>query len=70
MTSPATDATDSTTAGGRAPGWALWRQDDNGNRFPVGRFSSREEAGEKIVELSRCQHKQFYWIEETMTANE
>jgi len=42
----------------------LWRQDDNGGRFLVGRYSRRTEAEAKLVELSRGAHKQFYWIGE------
>lgn len=42
----------------------LWRQDDNGGRFLVGRYSRRAEAEAKLVELSRGAHKQFYWIGE------
>ncbi len=42
----------------------LWRQDDNGGRFLVGRYSRRAEAEAKLVELSRGAHKQFYWIVE------
>lgn len=42
----------------------LWRQDDNGGRFLVGRYSRRSEAEAKLDELSRGAHKQFYWIVE------
>jgi len=42
--------------------WQLWRQDDNGNRFMVGDFTSRELAEECLAELTRSQHKQTYWI--------
>ena len=42
----------------------LWRQDDNGGRFLVGRYSKRAEAKTKLGELSRGAHKQFYWIVE------
>ncbi|MDY0268048.1 SPOR domain-containing protein [Trichloromonas sp.] len=41
----------------------LWRQDDNGGRFLVGRYPRREEAEAKLTQLSRGGHKQFYWIE-------
>lgn len=44
-------------------GWQLWRQDDNGNRFPVAVFTCKQQAEERIRELTRCQHKQLYWIE-------
>lgn len=41
---------------------SLWRQDDNGNRFLVGRFARREDAEQKMDELTRQLHKQIYWI--------
>ena len=42
----------------------LWRQDDNGGRFLVGRYDRREGAEAKLAALSRGAHKQFYWIVE------
>jgi len=42
--------------------WQLWRQDDNGNRFLVGEFTSRESAEQRLHVLTRCLHKQAYWI--------
>jgi len=42
----------------------LWRQDDNGGRFLVGRYLRRAEAEAKLGALSRGAHKQFYWIGE------
>ena len=44
--------------------WQVWRQDDNGNRFLVGSYPTRELAQARISELSRTQHKQTYWISE------
>lgn len=44
----------------------LWRQDDNGHRFLVGSYQSRDEAERQLAELTRCQHKQMYWITETV----
>ena len=44
--------------------WQLWRQDDNGQRFLVGTFSTRELAEVRIAELCRCPHKQTYWVSE------
>ena len=46
-------------------GWQLWRQDDNGNRFLVGEFATREAAELRLSELTRILHKQTYWICET-----
>lgn len=48
--------------------WQLWRQDDNGVRYLVGTYSSKEEAQEKITELTRCHHKQTYWVSEAIDA--
>jgi len=42
----------------------LWRQDDNGNRFPVGTFPDRAAAEARLAELTRFPHKQTYWITE------
>lgn len=42
----------------------LWRQDDNGNRFLVGSFPDRAAAEARLAELTRCPHKQVYWITE------
>lgn len=42
--------------------YRLWRLDDNGNLFLVGRFACREEAEERLRELSRSLHKQTYWV--------
>ncbi|RNC72606.1 MAG: hypothetical protein ED859_01190 [Desulfuromonadales bacterium] len=45
----------------------LWRQDDNGNRFLVGTFTSHDAAERRQATLTRCQHKQIYWIAERTT---
>ena len=42
----------------------LWRQDDHGQRFLVGRYPTLDEAERRLVELTRSQHKQTYWIDE------
>jgi hypothetical protein len=44
--------------------YELWRQDDNGNRFPVASFPDRAAAEERLAELTRVLHKQVYWITE------
>src|SRR5690242_21200900 len=44
------------------PAWVLWRQDDNGNRFEVGRFSLREQADRAAAEYEARRHKQTYWV--------
>lgn len=43
----------------------LWRQDDNGQRFLIGRYRNLDEAESRLAELTRVQHKQSYWISET-----
>lgn len=43
--------------------YLLWRQDDNGHRFLVGSWLSLAEAEQQQSLLTRCQHKQCYWIE-------
>ncbi len=41
--------------------WAVWRQDDNGNRFFMSGGYTHEEA-EQICRRSEARgHKQFYW---------
>jgi hypothetical protein len=44
--------------------WQLWRQDDNGQRFLVDVFATREKAETRMAELTRALHKQTYWITE------
>lgn len=44
--------------------WEVWRQDDNGNKFLVGTFPAKNLAEERLAELTRCLHKQTYWIRE------
>ncbi len=43
--------------------WRVIRQDDNGNRYLVGRHPTREEAERVIARLEAGGHKQLYWIE-------
>ncbi len=43
----------------------LWRQDDNGRQFPVGRYATLDAAEQRLAELTRALHKQTYWIVET-----
>lgn len=44
--------------------WQLWRQDDNGNRFLVGDYATRELAEQRQAELTATLHRQIYWISE------
>jgi hypothetical protein len=48
----------------------LWRQDDNGQRFLVDRHRNLDEAKRRLAELTRVQHKQIYWIAETMDSTD
>lgn len=43
--------------------WAVYRQDDNGNRFVVSTRLGREEAERLVAELESRGHKQVYWAE-------
>jgi hypothetical protein len=46
-----------------ASGWELWRQDDNGNRFVIGRFDSVEAAEAEQRRFEALGHKQTYWVQ-------
>ncbi|MFI5818181.1 hypothetical protein ACIA8I_03340 [Streptomyces rishiriensis] len=43
--------------------WLVIRQDDNGNRYRVGRYATRAEAQETVDSLDGRGHKQLYWVE-------
>lgn len=43
--------------------WALWRLDDNGNRFLMETFDSRERAEAAARDYTARGHKQTYWVE-------
>lgn len=57
----------SAPASGPAPGergpWLLLRQDDNGNRYEMARFETREAADRAAAEFQARGHKQLYYIE-------
>ncbi|MFD4970226.1 SPOR domain-containing protein [Streptomyces sp. NPDC058424] len=42
--------------------WLVVRQDDNGNRYSVGRYATRAEA-QKIAESLDGPDTQLYWVE-------
>jgi hypothetical protein len=43
--------------------WLVIRQDDNGNRYRVGRYATKAEA-EKIADsLDEHGHEKLYWVE-------
>lgn len=43
--------------------WELWRQDDNGNRFLIGRFGTAEAAAAEQRRFEALGHKQTYWVQ-------
>ncbi|MFF8641967.1 SPOR domain-containing protein [Streptomyces sp. NPDC015345] len=43
--------------------WLVIRQDDNGNRYRVGRFATKAEAQKIADSLDDRGHQQLYWIE-------
>lgn len=47
----------------RLPVWALWRQDDNGNRIEMARFRSYAKACAQEQVFTDRGHRQIYWVE-------
>ncbi len=45
------------------PTWVVFRQDDHGNRFEVGRTSSEAEAARQVEAFEARGHKQTYWYQ-------
>ncbi|MEV4945145.1 SPOR domain-containing protein [Streptomyces sp. NPDC053755] len=43
--------------------WLVIRQDDNGNRYRVGRYATQDEARKIADSLDASGHKQLYWVE-------
>lgn len=43
--------------------WLVIREDDNGNRYRVGRFATRAEAQRTADSFDNGGHKQLYWVE-------
>lgn len=48
----------------KASPYALFREDDNGARFLISHFDSKEQAEAKAAELAYGGHKQHYFVEE------
>ncbi|MBV2353064.1 SPOR domain-containing protein [Streptomyces sp. J2-1] len=44
--------------------WSVIRQDDNGNRYHVGRYATRSEAEKVVSSLDGSGHRQIYWVEQ------
>ncbi|WP_327737194.1 SPOR domain-containing protein [Streptomyces nojiriensis] len=58
--------------GGALLPWLVIREDDNGNRYRVGRYATRAEAQQVADSLEDRGHKQLYWVErigQTATMN-
>ncbi|AVH95666.1 MULTISPECIES: SPOR domain-containing protein [Streptomyces] len=51
------------TDGGPVLPWLVIRQDDNGNRYRVGRYATEDEARKIADSLDDRGHKQLYWVE-------
>jgi hypothetical protein len=43
--------------------WLVIRQDDNGNRYRVGRYATRDETQKTSEGLDERGHRQLYWVE-------
>ncbi|MDX3851612.1 MULTISPECIES: SPOR domain-containing protein [unclassified Streptomyces] len=43
--------------------WLVIRQDDNGNRYRVGRYATQDEAQKIADSLDGRGHQQLYWVE-------
>ncbi len=56
---------DAMTDSGAVLPWLVIRQDDNGNRYRVGRYATQDEAQKIADGLDRNGHKQLYWVERT-----
>ncbi len=42
--------------------WVVLRQDDNGNRFELGRYATEQEAQAVVEAFERRGHKQLYFV--------
>ena len=49
--------------------WAVWRQDDHGNRFLVTVARCRSDAARLADAYEAKGHKQLYWIEQAQVAD-
>jgi hypothetical protein len=45
------------------PEHTLWRQDDNGNRVEIQKFTGRRKAEAELGRFEALPHKQMYWLE-------
>ncbi|MGE0325994.1 MAG: SPOR domain-containing protein [Polyangiaceae bacterium] len=42
--------------------WIVMRQDDNGNRYELGRYATEHAAQEVVETFERRGHKQLYFV--------
>ncbi|AZK96311.1 MULTISPECIES: SPOR domain-containing protein [Streptomyces] len=49
--------------GNAALSWLVIRQDDNGNRYRVGRYATEDEARKMVDKLDAKGHRQLYSVE-------
>ncbi|WP_107082141.1 SPOR domain-containing protein [Streptomyces caatingaensis] len=49
--------------------WLVIRQDDNGNRYRVGRYATRSEAERVADRLDASGHRQLYTVERVRMAS-
>ncbi|MCX4674557.1 SPOR domain-containing protein [Streptomyces sp. NBC_01433] len=54
---------DTMSDSGAVLAWLVIRQDDNGNRYRVGRYATQDEAQKIADGLDTRGHKQLYWVE-------
>ena len=55
-------------SGAKSARWALWRLDDNDNRFLVAVFACRDDAEAAVRAFEAHGHKQTYWVEAAQSA--
>ena len=42
--------------------FGLWRQEDNGNRFPASTFAERTSVEQRLAKPAHAPDEQTYWI--------
>ncbi|MFE4368923.1 SPOR domain-containing protein [Streptomyces sp. NPDC056835] len=49
--------------GGAMLPWLVIREDDNGNRYRVGRYATQDEAQKIVASLDGRGQQRIYWVE-------
>jgi len=62
------DVQPSAVKGCSFPSWAVWRQDDSGNRFLIEANLTEEQARALVADFDSKGHKQTYWCENERNA--